>query len=168
MFLQFIIGTVLFMVILPVLVRQYVRRCGINTVVCMYIHRRDAEYLETCAEGFDTLPCRVGQLFSTMPFKRATHSANFNCMAADFKAVLVRTTIREIGALECYEEEKSLGITHVVLLEHLRRKDLVFIDDESSGKPSVSNTDVLRGLVIWYASLPLILFSSPPIMGYKK
>ena len=168
MFLQLIIGTSLFMVILPMLVRQYVRRYGVSTVVCMYIHRRDAEYLETCAEEFDSLPCRVGQLFSTMPFKRATHSANFNCMAADFKAVLVRTTIREIGALECYEEEKSLGITHVVLLEHLKRKDLEFIDEESSGKPSVSNVDILRGLVIWYASLPLILFSSPPIMGYKK
>ncbi len=167
-FLQFLTGTFLFMAALPSFLRWYVRKYGVDVVVCMYIHRRDAEYLEYCAEWYDTLPCCLGQLFSTMPFKRATHSANFNCMAADFKAVLVRTNIREIGALDCYEGEKSLGITHVVLLEHLRKKDLEFIDEESSGKSSVSIVDVLRGLLIWYATLPLLLFSSPPMMGYKK
>lgn len=165
--LSFIVWTFLILVFFPALVEIYIERKGIVSLVCMYIAKSEAEYLKDNADSFDTLPTDAGQVFAMMRFKRAVHSQYNLKLASKFTSVLIRTRVYGTGAIECYEGERSLGVTHVVSLEGKRRKDIEFVNVEKYGDIKPKTKDLLICLLIWYASIPTLIFGSPRKVGYR-
>tara|TARA_Y100001956_G_scaffold66439_1_gene67991 strand:+ start:88 stop:597 length:510 start_codon:yes stop_codon:yes gene_type:complete len=164
----FILATVLFVYVLPKAIQFYIASNGVTTVINILAHRSDVEYLKYIAFDNDALPCSVGQVYPSMLFRRAMQSTHQNILAADFKDLLIRTRVHEVGAIKCYEGEEFLGSTHTVSLERKRKKDVEFVDAPQFGKSGVSGKDVLTGALVWYSTLPYMLFSTERMMGYRK
>tara|TARA_Y100001956_G_scaffold62595_1_gene62681 strand:- start:2767 stop:3270 length:504 start_codon:yes stop_codon:yes gene_type:complete len=163
----FIIATVLLVYILPKVIQMYIKANGVTTVINILAHRGDIEYLSYLADDHDTLPCVVGQIFPSMIFRRGMQSTHQNILASDFKDALIRTKIHEVGAIKCYEGEEFLGVTHTVSLERKRKRDVEFVDAPRYGKSEVSGKDILTGVLVWYSTLPYLLFSAKRMMGYR-
>lgn len=165
--ISFIIWTFLIFMCFPAIVELYIEKKGIVTVICMYLHKSDARSLENIAEPFEGLPTDVGQVFCNPRFKRAIHSASQNKLAKMYTPVLVRTRVRGTGVIHCFDGTKDLGLTHVVSLKDTKRRDIEFVATGKYNSYIPTKKDLLLNLLIWYATVPLLLFSNAPKLGYS-
>lgn len=166
-FITFSVWTILILLCFPAIVEIYIEKKGIVSLVILYIHKSDANHIQMMARDDDTLPTDKGQVFLMPRFKRAIHSVYDTPLASQLTPITIRTRIYGTGAIECYDGEKSLGVTHVVSLERKRLKDIELVNFGKYGNKTHSVKDTLICALVWYAALPTLIFGNPRKVGYR-